>query len=585
MGPARLPAPRPRVLPGPHVLRADRRRRCSSATASSSTSASSASNRARRAARALFCGPTHAILASSRNARLAHAARTLHGRARAPASPARRPRRARRARAGRRVRPARDRVCLLDRAAPGNPRLVRRANRARRRAQPHRRGVDAHLHRSARNRAGRTRRALLPPRPRRVAHAESRQVRRRRYLRRLATGCGRGCAARSSSPEHPRRSRDDHLDRRRELPARRHPSRALPAQSPRFIAPLPQPAPVAAAAPCSFPRATKKPNIAAALRSDSAKATASNSKSSSSTTARPTAPPRSSANSPNRSPRAPRNRRSRCRAGWCGKNFACHQLAALARHPLLVFMDADVRISRPDSLARLATFVEQSGAALVSGVPREETRGLHGEAHHPADPLRPARFSPAAANAAGPPTRASPPRAARSSPSAATPTNAPAATLQSPIACTTPSRSRATSARTASATDLFDATDTFHCRMYQRAAGGLARLREERARRPRLAAAHRPIHAAPARRPGPPVLAARVRRIAARAHLRIIGTAAAFLPRLIAVVRFRQSLLGALLHPLGICALVAIQWFAFFRSLRHRPAVWKGRAYSPAHAP
>ena len=41
-----------------------------------------------------------------------------------------------------------------------------------------------------------------------------------------------------------------------------------------------------------------------------------------------------------------------------------------ARHPLLVFMDADVRVSRPDSLARLAQFVEQSGAALVSGVPR-----------------------------------------------------------------------------------------------------------------------------------------------------------------------------------------------------------------------
>ncbi|MGV3533011.1 MAG: glycosyltransferase family 2 protein, partial [Chthoniobacteraceae bacterium] len=61
-------------------------------------------------------------------------------------------------------------------------------------------------------------------------------------------------------------------------------------------------------------------------------------------------------------------------AGWCGKNFACHQLAALARHPLLVFMDADVRATRADSLARLAGFVEQSGAALVSGVPHEETR-------------------------------------------------------------------------------------------------------------------------------------------------------------------------------------------------------------------
>ena len=66
--------------------------------------------------------------------------------------------------------------------------------------------------------------------------------------------------------------------------------------------------------------------------------------------------------------------------------------------------------------------------------------------------------------------------------------------------------------------------------------------------------------------------------------LALIATTAAYLPRLIAVARFRQSVLGALLHPIGICALVAIQWFAFFRSLRKRPAVWKGRAYAPVPA-
>jgi hypothetical protein len=62
------------------------------------------------------------------------------------------------------------------------------------------------------------------------------------------------------------------------------------------------------------------------------------------------------------------------------------------------------------------------------------------------------------------------------------------------------------------------------------------------------------------------------------------GTLAAFLPRLVAVVRFRQSVVGALLHPLGVCVLVAIQWFAFIRSLRRHPAEWKGRAYSQAVA-
>ena len=62
----------------------------------------------------------------------------------------------------------------------------------------------------------------------------------------------------------------------------------------------------------------------------------------------------------------------------------------------------------------------------------------------------------------------------------------------------------------------------------------------------------------------------------------LIGTGAAFLPRLLAVFRFRQPLDSALLHPLGICALLGIQWFAFLRSFLRRPAVWRGREYLQA---
>jgi len=62
--------------------------------------------------------------------------------------------------------------------------------------------------------------------------------------------------------------------------------------------------------------------------------------------------------------------------------------------------------------------------------------------------------------------------------------------------------------------------------------------------------------------------------------LALLAAVAAYLPRFIGVARFRQSLLGAALHPVGVCALVAIQWFAFVRSLRHQPAVWRGRSYS-----
>ena len=56
---------------------------------------------------------------------------------------------------------------------------------------------------------------------------------------------------------------------------------------------------------------------------------------------------------------------------WCGKQHACHVLARLARHPLLVFMDADVRLA-PDALSRMANFMAYRRVDLVSGVPHQE---------------------------------------------------------------------------------------------------------------------------------------------------------------------------------------------------------------------
>ena len=61
--------------------------------------------------------------------------------------------------------------------------------------------------------------------------------------------------------------------------------------------------------------------------------------------------------------------------------------------------------------------------------------------------------------------------------------------------------------------------------------------------------------------------------------LAVVATALAFLPRLVAAALFRQSLGSALLHPLGVLALLAIQWHALGRHFLGRPAEWKGRAY------
>ena len=53
--------------------------------------------------------------------------------------------------------------------------------------------------------------------------------------------------------------------------------------------------------------------------------------------------------------------------------------------------------------------------------------------------------------------------------------------------------------------------------------------------------------------------------------------ALAYATRLAGVIRFRQSLLGAVLHPIGVGVLIAIQWYALARCLLGRSPTWKGR--------
>jgi hypothetical protein len=49
--------------------------------------------------------------------------------------------------------------------------------------------------------------------------------------------------------------------------------------------------------------------------------------------------------------------------------------------------------------------------------------------------------------------------------------------------------------------------------------------------------------------------------------------------RFASLVRFRQSLFGAVVHPFAITVLLVLQWWSLARKLAGRPAVWKQRAY------
>ena len=269
--------------------------------------------------------------------------------------------------------------------------------------------------------------------------------------------------------------------------------------------------------------------------------------------------------------------------GWCGKNFACHQLAGFARYPLLIFMDADVRVASRDALTRLGLFVEQSDAALVSGVPCQEVGTFMEKlivplihfvllGFLPLDRMRQStdsRFAAACGQILAVRREAYVSTGGHS---------AVADRIHDAVALARNMRSHGFS------TDLFDATSTFRCRMYRCASevwNGFAKNAHEGLASPRL------IGPSTLLLLGGQVLPFIMLMLAsspAGVAIAALATLVAFLPRFIGVARFRQPLFGALLHPLGVAMLVAIQWFAFLRSLRRCPAVWKGRAYSSAPA-
>jgi hypothetical protein len=271
--------------------------------------------------------------------------------------------------------------------------------------------------------------------------------------------------------------------------------------------------------------------------------------------------------------------------GWCGKQHACAALARTARHPVLAFLDADVRLE-PEGLARAAAFLEASGAGLVSGVPRQETgtfleRLLIPLIHfillgflpmarmrrslHPAYGAGCGQLFLARRDAY---ERAGGHAAIRSS-------------LHDGIALPRAFRSAGI------ATDLFDATDVAVCRMYHSAGEvwrGLGKNATEGLASPGKIV---PVTALLLAGQVLPLLLLVLVAVAlsggttpAAGWLAVPATIAALSPRLTAVGRFRQPLDGALLHPLAILVFLAIQWNALCRRLLGRPAAWKGRSYA-----
>lgn len=286
---------------------------------------------------------------------------------------------------------------------------------------------------------------------------------------------------------------------------------------------------------------------------------------------------------------AARDPRIRCETapplppGWCGKQHACRVLAKLARNSLLLFVDADVRLA-PDAVARTAAFMQASGASLASGVPLQETgtvseRLLLPLIHFvllgflPVEGMRRTRLVAMSAGCGQlfAARRADYERCGGHS------------MLRDSLhdGIQLPRVFRRAGLRT----DLFDATDLATCRMYRTNGEtwrGLAKNATEGIGAPATIVPMTLLLL------GGQVLPFVVLALAIRGgpgpaiYLGSLAVGLAWLPRLLAVWRFRQPLGGALLHPLGILALLAIQWGALARQIAGRKPEWKGRSYAPA---
>ena len=264
--------------------------------------------------------------------------------------------------------------------------------------------------------------------------------------------------------------------------------------------------------------------------------------------------------------------------GWNGKQHACHVLSTLARMPQLVFIDADVRLE-PDGLARLVHGLD--AVDLVSGVPRQIMKSVIERLFVPmintlilgylpvplmrrrADVGLGAGCGQMMAVRAGAYRQAGGHAAIRTS-------------LHDGLKL--PRLFRTVGLQT----DLVDGTRLAHCRMYDTAGtllAGLLKNATEGMAQPIALPIWTLLLVGGHVLPWFLLVATAARGDWPACALAAIACALPLTARLLQARRCQEPLGATALHPIGVAALVAVQWIALARQVRRRPKTWRGRTY------
>lgn len=269
-------------------------------------------------------------------------------------------------------------------------------------------------------------------------------------------------------------------------------------------------------------------------------------------------------------------------AGWCGKQHACHVLARCARYPVLMFIDADVRLA-PEAAGAAAGFLLSRDIGLASGFPRELTGSAAERLMIPLIHLLLLGYLPMVlmrrradvglGAGCGQLIIVRKDAYVRAGGHASV-----RASLHDGLMLTRAFR------RAGIMTDLLDATGLASCRMYEGGRAlwsGFAKNATEGMATPRalplwtvllfgghiLPWALLPLCVAA----GAPAIAVAASAVGVFANLALRAALAA---------RFRQTWVAILAHPLSMLAMLALQWSALISAGLGKPASWRGRSYS-----